>query len=57
MAFPLIPLLFVTGLSGASGLFTGFSLSNKVGTALTVTGVVVGLFLIFILAQRFNLFT
>jgi len=57
MALPLVPLLFVGGLTGASGLFTGFSLSNTLGSALKVTGVVVGLFLIFILAQRFQLFS
>jgi len=56
MALPLVPLLFVGGLTGASGLITGFSLSNKLGTALSVTGIVVGMFLIFILAQRFKLF-
>ena len=55
MALPLVPILIVSGLTGVSGLITGFSLSDKLSAALQVTGVVVGLFLIFILAQRFNL--
>jgi len=55
MALPLVPILIVSGLTGVSGLITGLSLSNKLSAALQVTGVVVGLFLIFILAQRFNL--
>ncbi len=52
---PLIPLVFLTGLTGASGFIAGGALSDKFGTALTVAGFVVGLFLIFMLAQRFNL--
>lgn len=55
MALPLVPVLLVSGLTGASGFIAGGSLSDKLGTGFTVAGVVVGLFLIFILAQRFGL--
>jgi len=55
MALPLVPIVLFSGLTGVTGLLSGFTLSNKLSTALTVMGVVVGLFLIFILAQRFNL--
>jgi len=55
MALPLVPIVLASGFAGASGFFTGFVLSDKLSTALIVAGVVLGLFLIFILAQRFNL--
>jgi len=55
MALPLVPILLVSGLTGASGFIAGGSLSDKLGTGVTVAGIVVGLFLIFILAQRFGL--
>ena len=41
----LIPLA-IAGASGASGLFVGFSASNKLGSALKIMGLVVALFFI-----------
>lgn len=55
MALPLVPILLISGLTGASGFVAGGSLSDKLGTGITMAGIVVGLFLIFILAQRFGL--
>lgn len=45
MPLPLIPLA-IAGASGASGLFIGFSASNKLGSALKIAGVVLALFFI-----------
>ncbi len=55
MALPIVPIVVISGLTGVSGLVTGFSLSNKLSSALQVSAIVVGLFLIFILSQRFNI--
>lgn len=52
---PLIALAAVAGITGLSGLFSGLSLSNKLGSALKVLGFVVGLFLIFILSKKYKL--
>jgi hypothetical protein len=48
---PLI-LLGAAALLGGTGFLSGFSLSNKLGTALTVAGSVLGLFLGFMLLQK-----
>ena len=54
MALPLVPLILGTGLLGTGGLL-GFSLSETFSTAVIVVSVVVGLFLVLILLQRFKL--
>ncbi|MBX2809762.1 MAG: hypothetical protein KTR20_14145 [Cellvibrionaceae bacterium] len=55
----LVPLLIggsaLFGLGGASGFVTGSATSDKLGAALQITGLVVGLFLIIVLMQRFGL--
>ena len=55
MALPVVPIVLASGFAGVSGFFTGSLLSDKLSTAAIVIGAVVGLFLIFILAQRFKL--
>ncbi len=53
MALPLVPILLISGLTGASGFVVGGSLSDKLGTAFTVAGILAGLFLIFLFARQF----
>ena len=55
MALPLVPIAIASAVTAISGFITGTLLSDRLGTALTVGGVVVALFLIFILSRRFNL--
>ena len=55
MALPLVPIAIGAGLLGTGGFITGATTSDKLGVGLSITGVVVGLFLILILIQRFNL--
>lgn len=55
MALPLVPIVLGAGLFGTSGFVSGAATSDKLGTGITVAGLVVGLFLIFILIQRFGL--
>lgn len=51
MPLPLIPLA-IAGASGASGLFVGFSASNKLGSALKVMGLVLALFFIYRMSMQ-----
>ncbi len=59
MALPLVPIVLGAGLLGTggflSGTATGAAASDKLGVGISITGVVAGLFLIFILIQRFGL--
>ena len=54
MALPLVPIVIGTGLLGTGGLL-GFTLSDAFSTALIVVSTVVGLFLVLLLLQRFQL--
>ncbi len=61
MALPLVAAPIVAGLVGAGligtgGFVTGAATSEKLGTGITAASIVVGLFLVFILLQRFKLF-
>ncbi|MBX2809388.1 MAG: hypothetical protein KTR20_12235 [Cellvibrionaceae bacterium] len=59
MALPLVPIVLGAGLLGTgsflSGSATGAAASDKLGVGISITGFVVGLFLIFMLIQRFGL--
>ena len=57
MALPLVPIVIGAGLLGTGGFVTGAATSEKLGTALTVTGLVVGLFLVFLLSKKYKLIT
>ena len=54
MALPLVPIVIGTGLLGTGGVL-GFTLSDAFSTALIVVSTVVGLFLVLLLLQRFQL--
>jgi len=58
MALPLVPIVLGAGLLGvggfASGTVTGAATSDKLGVGISIAGLVVGLFLIVILIQRFG---
>ena len=54
MALPLVPIILGSGLIGASGFATGAATSDKLGVGISIAGLVVGLFLVFILIQRFG---
>jgi len=58
MAIPLIigAGVALTGLVGAGGFTAGAAASDKLGTGLSLASIVIGLFLVFYLAYRFNLF-
>jgi len=58
MAIPLIigAGVAVAGMVGAGGYVTGAATSEALGTGLSLTSITLGLFLIFYLAYRFNLF-
>lgn len=49
-----MPLVFLgaAALLGGTGFLSGFSLSNKLGSALKIAGFVLGLFLSFMLLQK-----
>lgn len=59
MALPLVPIFLGAGLLGTggflSGAATGAATSDKLGVGISISGLVIGLFLIFILIQRFGL--
>ena len=50
----LIPFLLVGGFSGLSGFIVGGSLSDKLGSALRIAGLVTGLFMVYALAKKFG---
>ena len=51
----LIPILLGSALLGGGGFITGAATSDKLGSALQVAGLVIGLFLSLLLLQRFGL--
>jgi uncharacterized membrane protein YdcZ (DUF606 family) len=55
MALPLVPIVIGAGLLGSGGFVTGAATSNKLGSAISIASIVVGLFLVIILIQRFGL--
>ncbi len=59
MALPLVPIVIGAGLLGTggfiSGAATGSATSEKLGVGISIMGLVVGLFLVFMLIQRFGL--
>ena len=55
MALPLVPIVIGAGLLGTGGFITGASTSDKLGVGISITGLVVGLFLVFMLIQQFGL--
>ena len=59
MALPLVPIFIGAGLLGTGGFIagstTGAAISDELGTGISIAGLVIGLFLVFILIQRFGL--
>ncbi|MBX2809959.1 MAG: hypothetical protein KTR20_15165 [Cellvibrionaceae bacterium] len=54
MALPLVPIVIGAGLIGTGGFVGGAITSDKLGSALNITALVVGLFLVLVLMQRFG---